>query len=155
MARFQHTPLRDLCRCLPSYRVMNRRMTLIVLALVGSMVLIVTIAPPDSGVRKPGKPAPAPSPRTEQLSNPDAFDVTATVSAAPGERASTVEAEVGDRVEITVDGNEPDGVAVGDLAMDALEPGDPAHFELLADTPGNYPLILVNQDRRIGTLTIR
>ena len=58
-------------------------------------------------------------------------------------------------MEITVDGIEPDGVAVGDLAMDALEPGDSAHFELLADTPGSYPLILVNEDRRIGTLTIR
>ena len=31
----------------------------------------------------------------------------------------------------------------------------PARFELLAETPGTYPLVLVDEERRIGTLEIR
>jgi len=31
----------------------------------------------------------------------------------------------------------------------------PARFELLAETPGTYPLVLVDEARRIGTLEIR
>ena len=39
--------------------------------------------------------------------------------------------------------------------MEELEAGIPARFELLAETPGAYPLVLVNENRRIGTLEIR
>ena len=31
----------------------------------------------------------------------------------------------------------------------------PARFEMLAETPGTYPLVLVDEDRRIGSLEIR
>ncbi len=48
-----------------------------------------------------------------------------------------------------------DSVALGDLSMEDVEAGVPARFELLADTPGTYPLVLVNEERRIGTLEIR
>jgi plastocyanin len=126
-----------------------------VLALLGSMVLVVTVAPPDSGTRTGAQSAATPSPLTASLSDPDAFDVSETLSAAPDARPETVEAEVGDKVEIIVEGSEIDSVALGDLSMEDLEAGVPARFELLADTPGTYPLVLVNEDRQIGTLEIR
>jgi hypothetical protein len=66
-----------------------------------------------------------------------------------------VDAEVGDRVQITVQGAEADSVALGDLSVEDVEAGFPARFELLADTPGNYPLVLLNDNRRIGSLEIR
>jgi hypothetical protein len=134
---------------------MTRRMTLIVLALVGSMVLFVTVSPPDSGTRKDAQTTATPSPLTANLSDPDAFDVSETLSADPGTRPQTVEAEIGDKVEIVVEGTEIDSVALGDLSMEDLEADLPARFELLADTPGSYPLVLVNEGRQIGTLTIR
>jgi hypothetical protein len=134
---------------------MTRRMTLIVLALVGSMVLFVTVAPPDSGTRKGAQPTATPSPLTANLTDPDAFDVSKTLSADPGTRPQTVEAEIGDKVELIVEGSEIDSVALGDLSMEDLEADLPARFELLADTPGTYPLVLVNEGRQIGTLTIR
>jgi hypothetical protein len=134
---------------------MTRRMTLIVLALVGSMVLVVTVAPPDSGTRKGAQTTATPSPLTASLSDPDAFDVSETLSAAPGTRPQTVEAEVGDKVELIVEGSVIDSVALGDLSMEDVEAGVPARFELLADTPGTYPLVLVNEGRRIGILEIR
>src|SRR5262245_44799003 len=46
-----------------SYGVMTRRMTLLVLALLGLMVLVVTVAPPDPGSRK-GSGAPTATPQT-------------------------------------------------------------------------------------------
>jgi hypothetical protein len=130
-------------------------MTLIVLALVGSMVLVVSVAPPNSGLRNGTETTATPSPPTSTLSDPDAFDVSKTLSAGPGTKPQTVEAEIGDKVEIIVEGSEIDSVALGDLSMEDLEPGVPARFELLADTPGTYPLVLVNEARRIGTLEIR
>jgi plastocyanin len=129
-------------------------MTLIVLALVGSIVLVVTIAPPNAGVRNGGEATATPSPPAT-LSDPNAFDVSETLSAAPGTRPQTVQAEIGDTVEIIVEGSEPDTVALGDLSAEGVEPGYPARFELLADTPGTYPLILTNAGRQIGTLLIR
>ena len=89
------------------------------------------------------------------MSDPDAFDVTATLSALPGEKAKTVEAELGDRVRILVEGTQLDSVALGDLRLEQMEAGIPARFELLAETPGTYPLVLVDENRRIGTLEIR
>jgi hypothetical protein len=134
---------------------MTRRMTLIVLALVGSMVLFITVAPPDSAVRKGAEATATPTPLTSTLSDPDAFDVSETLSADSDGEPQTVEAEIGDKVEIVVEGSVIDSVALGDLSMEDVEADVPARFELLADTPGTYPLVLVNEDRRIGTLEIR
>jgi hypothetical protein len=132
-------------------------MTLLVLALVGLMVLVVTVAPPDRGRGNGATPTIAPSPpgAGAALSDPDAFDVSAQLSAATGAASKTVDAEVGDRVEITVEGSGPDSVALGDLAMQSVDAGTPARFELLADTPGAYPIVLVNDQRQIGTLEVR
>jgi hypothetical protein len=131
-------------------------MTMIVLALLGLMVLVVTFAPQQTPVQSEAeRTAPAPSATPENLTDPDAFDVRRTLSAAPGAQASTVRAELGDRVEITVEGEGPDSVQLGGLSLQTVEAGDPARFELLAETPGAYPLVLVNENRRIGTLEIR
>jgi hypothetical protein len=132
-------------------------MTLLVLALVGLMVLVVTVSPPDVG-RRGGDETPTATPGAsplKPLSDPDAFDVSAELSAEPGAKPKRVEAMLGDRVEIVVDGPDPDSVALGDLHTEPLEKGLPARFELLADTPGTYPLVLTNEERRIGTLRIR
>jgi len=136
---------------------MTRRMTLLVLALLGLMVLVVTVAPPDTGVRDDAQTTPTPSPPAP-VTDPDAFDVTAKLSTAPREEPKPVEAVLGDRVEIVVEGSEgsePDSVALGELHTEPVEEGLPARFELLAETPGTYPLVLVDEARRIGTLEIR
>ena len=135
---------------------MTRRMTLMVLALVGLMVLVVTVAPPRGTDRDAATATATPAaPQGELLSDPDAFDITETLSGAAGSPQRTVAAEVGDRVLITVEAPRPDSVALGSLEVESVEAGFPARFELLADTPGDYPLVLVNEARRIGTLQIR
>ena len=131
-------------------------MTVVVLALVGVMVFIATVATPQPASRRPaGEPVATPSASTAPLSDPDTFDVSAKLSTAPGSEPETVQAEIGDRVELIVEGSAIDSVALGDLSMNDVEPGVPARFELLADTRGAYPVVLVNENRRIGTLEIR
>ena len=82
---------------------MTRRMMLMVLALVGVMVLVVTVSPPERAAQRRAR-APRRRRRGRRLSDPDAFDVSRTLSAAAGEQPQTVEAELGDRVEIIVEG---------------------------------------------------
>ena len=132
-------------------------MTLLVLALLGLMVLVVSVAPPRSGPptsveRQQATPLPTP---LATLTDPDAFDVAETLTTAQGQRPRTIEAQLGDRVQITVTGDQPDSVMLGDLDTEQVEHGLPARFELLAETPGDYPLVLESADRRIGTLKIR
>jgi hypothetical protein len=133
-------------------------MTVIVLCLVGLMVFVVTVSPPQEGspTRENERGGATPTAVAQApLTDPDAFDVSEELSAAPGGEPQTVEAEIGDRVQLVVDAPAPDSVALGDLSINDVEPGAPARFELLADTPGAYPVVLVNENRRIGTLQIR
>jgi hypothetical protein len=133
---------------------MTRRMTLLVLALVGLMVLVVTVSPPQRGRTGRTEATATPTPtRAPLLSDPDAFDVTATFSVS--KRGQTVRAELGDRVQIVVNGNQPDAVQLGELDTEDVERGLPARFALLADTPGSFPLVLLGEDRQIGTLEVR
>jgi hypothetical protein len=134
---------------------MTRRMMLVVLSLMGLMVLVVTLSPQQTGTTGRGAQPAAPAPAQPRLTDPDAFDVTETLAVSSDAREAEIQAELGDRVEIVVEAGEPDAVALGALATRVVEAGIPARFELLAETPGTYPLILVNEDRRIGTLEIR
>src|SRR3954467_3604444 len=134
---------------------MTRRMTLLVLALLGLMVLVVTVSPPEPGRREGAEATATPDPAPLPLTDPNAFDVTAKLSGDGKAKAKDIEAVLGDRVQILVEGDEPGSVALGSLQTEEYEPGLPAHLELLAQTPGAYPLVLVDENRRIGTLEIR
>jgi hypothetical protein len=134
---------------------MTRRMTLVVLAIVGLMVLVVTVSPPQSPVRGGAQSTATPGSGSAPLSDPDAFDVSARLSADVTAKPQTIVAELGDRVEIVVEGSTPSSVALGEVQTRVLEQGLPARFQLLAETTGAYPLVLVDEARRIGTLEIR
>jgi|GEM_PF-5437888 hypothetical protein len=130
---------------------MTRRMTLLVLAILGLMVLVVTVTPPRT---TPRSDPPAPIPEQALVVAPDEFDVTATLSADAGAEPQMIEAELGDQVEIVVEGKGPGWVALEGLDSGVFEEGLPARFTLMAQTPGAYPL-LVNDEQQIGTLRIR
>ena len=136
---------------------MTRRMTWIVLALLGVMVFAVTVSPPDRDAKNGSTASVTPTPTSgsEPLTDPDAFDVTMELSTAPGSASKTVDAEIGDRVQIVIDGAEPDSVALGDVSVEDVDADTPAEFELLADAQGTYPLILLSDKRRLGTLEVR
>jgi hypothetical protein len=64
-------------------------------------------------------------------------------------------ARTGDTVLITVAGDVLDTVVNDDLAVsEPIAPGSPALIDLYADTPGRYPIELLDSGRRIGVLRI-
>jgi len=128
-------------------------MILLVLAVMGVMVLVVTVSPPNPGDDRSGRETATGPPQSAPVSDPDAFDVSATLSTE--REGQMIEAELGDRVEIIVNGREPDGVALGDMRIEALDDVAPARFQFLAEFTGSYPLVLVSENRRIGSLEIR
>ena len=119
-------------------------MTLLVLALLGLMVLVVTVSPPEQGGRKgaqTGTTTPQASSQ-ELLSDPDAFDVQETLTTDGDAKPKTIEAELGDRVQIVVNGLRARRVSSsGSSVSRSSKQGVPARFELLAETPGTYPLV--------------
>lgn len=134
---------------------MTRRMLVLVAVLMGLTALVATLAPPERGRRGP-QATPAPQATTApQARATGAADVTATLSTDQDRRPRTVRAELGDQIAIQVDSDVADSVSLGDLDVQPTEPGLPARFELLADTPGSYPLVVVSNDHRIGTLQVR
>lgn len=82
--------------------------------------------------------------------------VVKRISAAPGADA-TVVVRSGDLLRLEVAGDTLDTVLLERLdRLDAVEPSTPARFELLIDqTPGVYPIRLLDAGRRIGRIEIR
>ena len=64
-------------------------------------------------------------------------------------------ARVGQTVTIIVRSDTLDTVSLAELGAETTEPDSPAHFEVLADAPGSYPIELLQAGRRIGVLEIR
>jgi hypothetical protein len=63
---------------------------------------------------------------------------------------------VGDELQLTVDADRPDQVEIP--ALDQVEPvdlGAPAHFDILADQAGDYPVRLVEANRAVARIVIR
>ncbi len=130
-----------------------RRTVIVVIAVMATMALIASFAPAP---RRPSTPTPTATPRLVDVPDvADAPDVDATLTTSHDARPKTVEAELGDQVRIVVESTQPDSVALGDLSTQPVEPGIPASFELLADTPGRYPLVTSSDERTIGTLEVR
>ena len=67
----------------------------------------------------------------------------------------TVEARVGDLVELTVTARGPDSVAIAGLGLtEGVAPGAPAQLSFLADRPGRFPVSLTLSDRRVGSVVV-
>jgi hypothetical protein len=132
--------------------VFPRRTVLVVIGVLAVMALLASVVPAP---RAPSRPASTATPRPVDVpDDPDRPDVTATLQTNE-EKPRTVDAELGDQVQITVDSTKIDSVQLGDLDTEPVEPGIPASFQLLADTPGSYPLVTQSDERTIGTLVVR
>ena len=89
------------------------------------MVLVVTVSPPKTAVRRAALSDADAGAASGAVTDPDAFDVTATLSADGDAKPQTIEAALRRRVEIIVEGVGPDSVELGDLRTDRLR-GRPA-----------------------------
>src|SRR5688500_15641429 len=133
--------------------MLGRRFLLIVAVLMGMTALAASIAPRDPALRErggatptatpsPGEPAPADGvlePRVELIA----------ADAAP----RRVVAERGELLELVVASTEIGSVSLEGLdRIDAVDPDSEARFQILAEAPGQYPIRLLDSERRVGTL---
>jgi hypothetical protein len=128
--------------------MLGRRFLILVAVLMGLTALAASVAPrqPVNNERREATPTPSPA------GSPTIATVEKTISTAEGDTRVTV--SEGDLVELTVTGSERDSVIVLDR-IDSIDPVAPARFSLLAGEPGEHPIELVEDGRRIGTLVIR
>ena len=126
--------------------MLARRLLIALALLMAITALAAGMAPRESALREDSSPTPAAS------SAPAAEPVEATLDAqSEGQR---VEADVGQIVRIVVTTDELDSVQLAELGTETADPESPARFELLAETPGTYPIELLQAERRIGELEI-
>src|SRR3954469_21801409 len=119
---------------------------------MGLMAVVASLAPrapaPPPTRRAGAGTPPSSTPGSDAIVHAvDEADVAQTLPAAAGAKPKTVQAQVGDQVRLTAGGATIDSGEPRALAPQPVEPGLPATFELLADTPGTYPLVL-NSDQR-------
>jgi hypothetical protein len=130
--------------------MLGRRFLLLVAVLMGLTALAASVAPREPVVRDDGA-TPTPTPALSGGSD-DLRTVSKRLNTAEG--VTRVVVDEGDLVDLEVSGSELDSVALLDEVV-ALDPDAPAVFQLLADDPGEYPIELVDADRRVGTLVVR
>jgi hypothetical protein len=127
--------------------MLGRRFLILVAVLMGMTALAASVAPRQpvpSEERRAATPTPAPA----------GTPTLATIRKDLTTSDADVTVNQGDLVELTISGPERDSVMLLDR-MDTIDPHSPARFSLLAGEPGEYPILLVDDDRQIGTLTIR
>ena len=126
-----------------------RRLLIVLAVLLGLTALAAGVAPRERlGTDSGNTPAPAVTPAAVA-----AGTVERTLNAgATGQR---VVARVGQTVELTVESDTLETVSLDEYGDQTAEADSPAHFELLADVPGNYAISVLDPAQRIGTLEIQ
>jgi hypothetical protein len=70
-------------------------------------------------------------------------------------RDEVVRARVGDLVELTVTARAADSATIGGFGQtEAVAPGAPARFSILADRAGSFPVTLTLSDDRAGRILV-
>jgi hypothetical protein len=126
-----------------------RRVLILIAVLLGVSALAAGLAPPPERTRSPVEGV-VPSPTAADEADPD----IQVVSAA--EENQSIEAEAGRRLRIEVTSDRYGSVQLGaDGPIESVQPGSPAHFDLLPDRPGEQDLVFLEPRRVIATVTIR
>ena len=129
--------------------MLARRLLLFVAILMGVTALTAGLARPPQG----GDAVPTPEPSAAPAS--PVTEVQRTLDASGDAKARTVAVNEGDLVTLTVRDDALDVVVLQGLDLtQPVAPDTPAVFNLLADRPGDYPLLLVDDGRDIGTLRV-
>jgi hypothetical protein len=137
--------------------VLGRRLLVLFAVLLGLTALVTSLAPrptvrPDRADPAATTPAPTPSPGA---SGQASRRIERTISADAGRPRARVRARAGDVLSLTVRGDVLDGVQIPALGkLEPIEPGSPARFEMLLDTPGEYRVSLLDAKRAVGTIEV-
>ncbi len=127
----------------------QRRLVLLVAVLVGLLAVGAGLA------ARPQVRAGDP-PRTADRTPVELRSPPAKTLRAGARRPRTVSVPAGEELQLTVTGvDAPDVVELAGLdRQEQIAPDTPAVFDLLADRPGTYPVVLVGGERRLGALRV-
>jgi len=135
--------------------VLGRRLLVLFAVLLGLTALVTSLAPrptarqDDAGV---STPAPTPAPTRAPASS---RRLERTISADDGRPRARVRVRAGDVLALTVRGDVLDGVEIAGLGkLEPIEPGSPARFEMLLDTPGEFRVTLLDARRPVGLIEV-
>jgi hypothetical protein len=132
--------------------MLGRRFLLLVAVLMGLTALAASLAPREPLIRDRRAATPTPTPTAPPVVNADLKPIERTIDTA--ENPARVVVREGQILQLTVRGSEVDSVMVLD-EIEPIEEDSPALFDVLAEDPGEYPIELVDAERRIGTLVVR
>ncbi|MEA2296205.1 MAG: hypothetical protein QOE86_3844 [Solirubrobacteraceae bacterium] len=128
--------------------MLARRLLVFVAILMGLTALAAGLAAP----RGPGRAGTAQGPLLGTPVRPASPLVERTVDLA---EPRTVDVAQGEELRLTVHGDELDAVElVGLDQLQPIAPETPAVFDVLADTPGSYPIRLLESGRQAGRLRV-
>jgi hypothetical protein len=137
--------------------MLGRRLLVVFAVLLGLTALATSLAPrptarDGAGTQPAATPTRTPVPeRSESASR----RIERTISADAGRPRARVRARAGDVLSLTVRGDVLDGVQIPALGkLEPIEPGSPARFEMLLDTPGEYRVSLLDAKRAVGTIEV-
>jgi hypothetical protein len=137
--------------------VLGRRLLVLFAVLLGLTALVTSLAPRPT-VTRPGVVQATPSPTATPAptrAGTSSSRIAETISADPGRPQSTIHARVGDVLELTVRGDVLDSVEFdGAGEVVPIEPGAPAHFEVLLDHRGEFRVNLVDAEREVGVVAV-
>jgi hypothetical protein len=139
--------------------MLGRRLLVVFAVLLGLTALVTSLAPrptadhrPGAGVSTPTSSAPSPRPAAQRSRR---IVRTISADADAGSARGRVRARAGDVLALTVRGDELDAVSIAGLGkLEAIEPGSPARFELLLDTPGEFRVTLLDAQRAVGLIEV-
>ena len=137
--------------------MLGRRLLVLFAVLLGLTALVTSLAPRPT-VTRPGlaevTPTPTPSPAPARPAT-TSRRIVKTMSADAGHPRTTIHARVGDVLALTVRGDLLDGVEIEDAGkLEPIEPGSPARFEMLLDTPGKFRVTLLDARRAVGLIEV-
>ncbi|MEO8689649.1 MAG: hypothetical protein ABI611_15725 [Solirubrobacteraceae bacterium] len=138
--------------------MLGRRLLVLFAVLLGLTALVTSLAPrPTAGPRPtgPGAATPASTPTPTPTSQTSSRRIERTISADAGRPRTRVRARAGDVLARTVRGDLLDAVEIAGLGkLESVEPGSPARFEMLLDTPGEFRVTLLDAQRAVGLIEV-
>lgn len=129
-----------------------RRLLVVMLVLLGVSTLAAALVPPQSGQDDTGSTA------SEQTVPADTLPRGKTLSAeirVGGGKTPVVPVEVGDQLELTVRSERSDLLEIPGLGLvEAVAPGSPARFNVLALERGSYGIRFVERDHVVARIVV-
>lgn len=131
-----------------------RRLLIVMLILLGLSTLAAALVPPQS--KQEGTDTTTTTDTTESPADagPRGQELTVTISVG-GKTIPVVPLEAGDQLDLTICSKQGDEVEIPAFGLvDTIVPPAPAHFDLLAETPGSYGIKFVSTDRIVARLQV-